>query len=63
MRDDFRHHRAVKAVNAASTALGNTSGHSFADQVIRTMYQTGLDMQARNKKTSLGGLAVHVIEC
>jgi L-serine dehydratase len=33
------------------------------DQVIRTMYQTGLDMQSRYKETSLAGLAVNVIEC
>ena len=30
------------------------------DQVIRTMYQTGLDMQSRYKETALAGLAVHV---
>ena len=28
------------------------------DQVIKTMHQTGLDMQARYKETSLAGLAV-----
>jgi L-serine dehydratase len=33
------------------------------DQVIATMYQTGLDMQSRYKETSLAGLAVNVIEC
>jgi L-serine dehydratase len=33
------------------------------DQVIRTMYETGRDMQARYKETSLAGLAVNVVEC
>jgi L-serine dehydratase len=31
--------------------------------VIQTMYQTGLDMQAKYKETSLAGLAVNVVEC
>ena len=55
---------AVKAVNAARMAMQETSGHRVSlDQVIRTMYQTGLDMQTRYKETSLGGLALNVIEC
>jgi L-serine dehydratase len=55
---------AVKAVNAARMALEETGDHKVSlDQVIRTMYQTGLDMQSRYKETSLGGLAVNVIEC
>jgi L-serine dehydratase len=55
---------AVKAVNAARMSMEDTSGHKVSlDQVIRTMYQTGLDMQSRYKETSLGGLAVNVIEC
>jgi L-serine dehydratase len=55
---------AVKAVNAARMAMQNTTGHRVSlDQVIRTMYQTGLDMQTRYKETSLGGLALNVIEC
>ena len=33
------------------------------DQVIRTMYLTGLDMQSRYKETSLAGLALNIIEC
>jgi L-serine dehydratase len=28
--------------------------------VIKTMFETGKDMQSRYKETSLGGLAVHV---
>jgi L-serine dehydratase len=42
---------------------GDGSHQVSLDQVIRTMYQTGLDMQARYKETSQGGLAIHVIEC
>jgi len=55
---------AVKAVNAARMALEDTGSHKVSlDQVIRTMYQTGLDMQSHYKETSLAGLAVNVIEC
>src|SRR5208282_173066 len=55
---------AVKAVNAARMAMKETGGHKVSlDQVIRTMYQTGLDMQSRYKETALGGLALNVIEC
>lgn len=55
---------AVKAVNAARMAMRDTPGHVVSlDQVIRTMYQTGLDMQSKYKETSLAGLAVNVVEC
>ena len=55
---------AVKAVNAARLAMIEQGGHKLTlDQVIRTMYQTGLDMRSHYKETSLGGLAVNVIEC
>jgi L-serine dehydratase len=55
---------AVKAVNAARMAMAEEGGHKVTlDQVIRTMYQTGMDMRSRYKETSLGGLAVNVIEC
>jgi L-serine dehydratase len=57
---------AVKAINAARMALRETGSHKVSlDQVIRTMYQTGKDMQSRYKETSLAGLAVHVnvVEC
>ena len=33
------------------------------DQAIRTMRDTGRDMHAKYKETSLGGLAVNVVEC
>jgi L-serine dehydratase len=55
---------AVKAINAARMALRGDGTHKVSlDQVIRTMRQTGLDMQTKYKETSLGGLAVNVIEC
>ncbi|MDE1177774.1 MAG: L-serine ammonia-lyase [Edaphobacter sp.] len=55
---------AVKAINAARMAMHETGGHKLSlDQVIATMYQTGLDMQSRYKETSLAGLALNVIEC
>lgn len=55
---------AIKAVNASRMALNESEGHKVSlDQVIRTMYQTGLDMQSRYKETSLAGLALNVIEC
>ena len=55
---------AVKAANAARLAL-HRPGHSRVslDQVIETMRQTGLDMSAKYKETSQGGLAVNVVEC
>ena len=55
---------AVKAVHAARLALNEPEAHKVSlDQVIRTMYLTGLDMQSRHKETSLAGLALNVIEC
>lgn len=55
---------AVKAINAASLALsGDGSHHVSLDQVIRTMRDTGADMQAKYKETSRGGLAVNVPDC
>jgi L-serine dehydratase len=55
---------AVKAVHACRMALAEEDEHKVSlDQVIRTMYETGLDMQSRYKETSLGGLALNVIEC
>ena len=54
---------AVKAVNAARMAVLVEEHKVSLDQVINTMYQTGLDMQTRYKETSLGGLALNAIEC
>lgn len=55
---------ATKAINAARMALrGNGSHYISLDQVIRTMLETGRDMQSKYKETSLGGLAVSIVEC
>ncbi len=55
---------AVKAVNAARLALADPGAHKVSlDQVIDTMYRTGMDMQSRYKETSLAGLALNIIEC
>ncbi len=53
---------AIKAITAASLALKGDGTHFVSlDNVIDTMRQTGADMQAKYKETSLGGLAVHVV--
>jgi len=55
---------AAKAVQASRIALNESETHKVSlDQVIRTMYLTGLDMQSRYKETSMAGLALNVIEC
>ena len=55
---------AVKAVNAARLAMNDQGTHKITlDQVIETMYRTGMDMQSRYKETSLAGLALNIIEC
>lgn len=55
---------AVKAINACRIALREGGEHKVSlDQVIKTMYETGMDMQSQYKETSLGGLALNVIEC
>ncbi|HCN91014.1 MAG TPA: L-serine ammonia-lyase [Oxalobacteraceae bacterium] len=55
---------AAKAINAAHLALSGDGRHYVTlDKVIETMRQTGADMHSKYKETSLGGLAVNVIEC
>ena len=55
---------AVKAINAARIAMRGDGQHIVSlDKVIRTMRQTGADMQVKYKETSRGGLAVNIIEC
>ena len=55
---------AVKAVTAASLAIKGDGKHFVPlDAAIETMRQTGLDMNEKYKETSLGGLAVNVVEC
>ena len=55
---------AVKAINAASQALrGDGNNRAALDAVIKSMYETGRDMMSKYKETSLGGLAVNVVDC
>lgn len=55
---------AVKAINAARIALRGDGTHFVSlDKVIKTMRDTGADMQTKYKETSRGGLAVNLIEC
>ena len=55
---------AVKAINAARIAMVGKGEHKVSlDDVIKTMMQTGKDMQTIYKETSKGGLAVNVTEC
>jgi L-serine dehydratase len=55
---------SIKAVNACRIAMHEDGRHKVSlDQVIETMYRTGLDMQTRYKETSLAGLALNIIEC
>jgi L-serine dehydratase len=56
---------AVKAINAARMAVlyGDGQHRVSLDKVIETMRQTGIDMQSKYKETSLGGLALNVVNC
>lgn len=55
---------AIKAITAAELALSGEGKHVVSlDAVIETMRQTGCDMRHTYKETSLGGLAVNVVEC
>lgn len=55
---------AIKAVNSARLALRGSGQHFVSlDSVIKTMFDTGRDMQNKYKETSLGGLAINVATC
>jgi L-serine dehydratase len=55
---------AIKAIDAARLALLGDGEHSISlDKVIATMKRTGRDMNEIYKETSLGGLAVNIVEC
>lgn len=55
---------AIKAVSAASLALRGDGTHFMPlDNCIRVMRDTGRDMNAKYKETSLGGIAVNLPEC
>ena len=52
---------SVKAINATRMAMHRTSAPRVSlDKVIETMYETGKDMNAKYRETSLGGLAIKV---
>ncbi|MEO7311876.1 MAG: L-serine ammonia-lyase [Chitinophagaceae bacterium] len=53
---------AIKAITASQLALQSTPDFAVVslDKVIRTMWQTALDMNSKYKETSDGGLAVDV---
>lgn len=53
---------AVKAITASQLALQSTPDYAKVslDEVIRTMWETSLDMNSKYKETADGGLAVHV---
>jgi len=55
---------SVKAITAARMALhGDGTHHVSLDTAIKTMRDTGADMKDKYKETSLGGLALNVVEC
>jgi L-serine dehydratase len=55
---------SIKAINAARIALRGDGKHFVSlDKVIKTMRDTGADMNSKYKETSRGGLAVNVIVC
>ncbi|WP_312160487.1 L-serine ammonia-lyase [Phenylobacterium sp.] len=55
---------AVKAIDASRLALLGDGQHTVSlDKVIATMKRTGEDMSEIYKETSLGGLAVNIVEC
>jgi len=55
---------AGTAVAAMRLAMMGDGDHKISlDTVIETMRQTGVDMSTKYKETSMGGLAVNVVEC
>ncbi|HIP07942.1 MAG TPA: L-serine ammonia-lyase [Mariprofundaceae bacterium] len=55
---------AIKAYTAASLAMHGTGEHFMSlDNCIAAMKQTGEEMSVKFKETSLGGLAVTIVEC
>ncbi len=54
---------SIKAINASRMGLRGDGEHFVSlDKVIKTMRDTGRDMQDKYKETSRGGLATNVIE-
>ncbi|QIZ75886.1 L-serine ammonia-lyase [Ferrimonas lipolytica] len=55
---------AVKAINASRLAMRGDGMHKVSlDKVIKTMWDTGMDMRSKYKETAKGGLAVNIVEC
>lgn len=55
---------ALKAVNSTVLAMRGDGSHIVSlDNCIRTMRDTGRDMNSKYKETSTGGLAVNAVEC
>lgn len=55
---------AIKAINASRLSMQGDGSHKVSlDKVIKTMRETGQDMQSKYKETARGGLAVNIIEC
>ena len=53
---------SIKAINASRMALQRTTDPIVSlDEVIKTMYETGKDMNPKYRETSTGGLATHVV--
>ena len=51
---------AIKAITAARLAMRGDGNHAVSlDSCVETMYRTGLDLQAKYRETSLGGLAIY----
>lgn len=54
---------AIKAITASRLALRGDGTHFVSlDKVIKTMRDTGRDMQDKYKETARGGLAINVVE-
>ena len=55
---------AIQAINAAQLALRTDGQHHVSlDKVIRTMWQTGRDMDSKYKETARDGLSFNIVEC
>ena len=58
------HSQKDRQINAARISLNGSGVHKVSlDDVMKTMMETGKDMQNIYKETSQGGLAVNVTEC
>lgn len=53
---------AIKAITASQLALQSSPDYAIVslDKVIRTMWDTALDMNSKYKETADGGLAIHI---